>query len=397
MFVDENNGTIKNTIFRGTDSMVAHTNNGTIENCTSGATVKSYYHYYSYNTSHNNYDYYYAGFVGYNYGTIEQCIYRGCVTASTFTSDMSVYDYYAAGFVGWNYGTIEHCYSNATVTGGYGIGFAYSNGSDGTIINCYSKASLSNSRKKYGFGYSNSGKVTDCYYDKDRAGTSSTNKGTPKATLAMKMSSTYTGWDFENVWDIDADINDGYPHLRMENNKPSVVESITFNKQNIYLAPGMEQQLNAKLFPEDTGHKRTWTSSGDAVATVSQTGVVRGVSTGDAEITLTIGECSGSCTVHVVDDLISVNGMSLDRSSLALDKGGEYTLTAALDPANATDKGVSWSSSDPAVASVDAEGKVTAVADGTAVITAVTNDGDFKAECSVSVRTPVKDIKISKT
>lgn len=398
-FVDENNGTIKNTNFLDGKSWVASKNNGTIENCTAEANVSEYYGYDKTYVKYNNsfsyyaYDYYYAGFVAYNYGTVRNCAFRGSVKGSA-----SPEDYYVSGFIGHNYGTIENCYADATVSGEYVYGFINSNRTDSVIINSYSRSTLSSgSSDKCGFCSTNSGTITNCYYDKDAAGTASTTHGTPKATLAMKMQNTYTDWDFDSVWAIDENVNDGYPYLRMENNEPSGVKDIIFSKQYIYVRPGDEKQLYAELLPEDTGHKKVWTSSDDKIATVSPTGVVTGVKAGDAEITLTVGECSKSCMVHVVDDLISVNGMSLDRSSLALDKGGEYTLTAALDPANATDKGVSWSSSDPAVASVDAEGKVTAVADGTAVITAVTNDGDFKAECSVSVRTPVKDIKISKT
>lgn len=66
-------------------------------------------------------------------------------------------------------------------------------------------------------------------------------------------------------------------------------------------------------------------------------------------------------------------------------------LTAAAEPDNATDKTVTWTSSDPAVATVDANGKVTAVAAGSATITATTADGGFTDTCEVTVTVSCAD------
>lgn len=80
-----------------------------------------------------------------------------------------------------------------------------------------------------------------------------------------------------------------------------------------------------------------------------------------------------------------VRGVSLDRSALTLIEGGTAQLTATVEPIDATNKKVTWSSSAPGVATVDASGNVTAVAEGTATITATTDDGGKTATCTVTV------------
>lgn len=80
-----------------------------------------------------------------------------------------------------------------------------------------------------------------------------------------------------------------------------------------------------------------------------------------------------------------VRGVSLDRSALTLIEGGTAQLTAKVEPIDATNKKVTWSSSASDVATVDASGNVTAVAEGTATITATTDDGGKTATCTVTV------------
>ena len=94
---------------------------------------------------------------------------------------------------------------------------------------------------------------------------------------------------------------------------------------------------------------------------------------------------------------ISVTGVSLDQNTLTLAEDGTAQLTATVEPANATNKDVTWSSDDEAVATVDADGKVTAVGAGTATITVTAADGNKTATCAVTVKhgnmilTPQKD------
>ena len=88
------------------------------------------------------------------------------------------------------------------------------------------------------------------------------------------------------------------------------------------------------------------------------------------------------------DKVVSVTGVSLNESSITLDVGGSKTLAATVTPEDATNKKVCWSSDNEAVATVSEDGVVTAVAGGTAVITATTHDGLFTASCTVTVNAP---------
>lgn len=82
---------------------------------------------------------------------------------------------------------------------------------------------------------------------------------------------------------------------------------------------------------------------------------------------------------------IYLKDFTLDRSELSLDRGGEYTFSVTYTPGNATTRQLIWKSSDPTVASVDSKGKVKALWQGTAVITAQTNDGKLIRQCVVTV------------
>ena len=95
-------------------------------------------------------------------------------------------------------------------------------------------------------------------------------------------------------------------------------------------------------------------------------------------------------TITVYDGtyVIPVTGVSLDESSITLDVGGSQTLTATVTPEDATNKKVCWTSDNETVATVSEDGVVTAVAGGTAVITATTHDGLFTATCTVTVNAP---------
>ena len=85
------------------------------------------------------------------------------------------------------------------------------------------------------------------------------------------------------------------------------------------------------------------------------------------------------------DDDVSVTGVSLDKTSAELEVGGTLKLTATVEPANATNQNVSWSSSNVEVATIE-NGTVTAKAAGTAVITVKTADGGKEAKCTVTVK-----------
>lgn len=150
--------------------------------------------------------------------------------------------------------------------------------------------------------------------------------------------------------------------------------SISLDKTSLSLEKGSSETLTATVGPADCTDKTVvWSSDKPAVATVDATGKVTAVGAGSAVITAKT--TNGKTATANVTVSVSPAAISLDKASMTLEKGSSFNLTATVSPADCTDKTVTWSSDKPAVASVDATGKVTAVAAGAAVITATTSNG----------------------
>ena len=136
----------------------------------------------------------------------------------------------------------------------------------------------------------------------------------------------------------------------------------------------------------------TYTSSDEAVATVDASGVVTGVSAGTAIITATPAPSTGlaavtaTVTVKSAEGAVGVTDVVINETNVSVKVGGSTTLTATVNPENATVKGVFWTSDNTAVAIVDpATGVVTGVSAGTANIVVVTEDGGKTASVVVTV------------
>ena len=156
----------------------------------------------------------------------------------------------------------------------------------------------------------------------------------------------------------------------------------------------MEQSftLTAVIVPENAENKTlTYVSSDPAVAAVTEEGLVTGIKPGKTVITATAANgVKGECAVTVAEE----TWVYLSSSEMTLVVGEEKTLTATVTPENAPDKTVTWTSSDPEVATVE-DGKVTGIKEGKAVITASANGKS--AECKVTVEPDVVDFDITIT
>ena len=166
------------------------------------------------------------------------------------------------------------------------------------------------------------------------------------------------------------------------------ITEVLLNKDAETLTEGDTITLSAEVLPYDTTYSKnvSWSSSNEAVATVSADGTVTAKSAGTAIITATSENgMTASCTITVEKKLIPITEVCLDKSSATLTEGDTATITATVLPENTTySKDVSWSSSNSAVATVDANGTVTAKSAGTAVITATSENGKT-ASCTVTV------------
>ncbi len=133
------------------------------------------------------------------------------------------------------------------------------------------------------------------------------------------------------------------------------------------------------------GSAISWASSDNAVATVDASGNVTGVAAGNATITATSGAVSATCTVTVTAPVQTV-AVSLDKTSGEVEVGKTVSLVATVTGHD--NKAVTWSSSDNAIATVDANGVVTGVKAGTATITVTSQADNTKtATCSITVKT----------
>ena len=110
----------------------------------------------------------------------------------------------------------------------------------------------------------------------------------------------------------------------------------------------------------------------------------------EGKVTITVtteeGSKTATCQVTVKKKVIPVTSISLDKTALTLTEEETYQLTATIEPADATNQNVTWTSDDTAVATVSADGLVTAVQAGTATITVTTEDGGKTATCRVTVK-----------
>ena len=145
---------------------------------------------------------------------------------------------------------------------------------------------------------------------------------------------------------------------------------------------------------EATGNNIKWSSSGmpDGLTLNENTGTISGTPTKEETFNFTVtatnsaGNASKEYTLNIKSATVPVTGVTLDQESLTLQEKGSVTLTATVKPDNATNKTVTWESSDTNIATVSEDGKVTAISAGNTTITATAADGsEVSATCFVTV------------
>jgi|GEM_PF-607886 len=180
------------------------------------------------------------------------------------------------------------------------------------------------------------------------------------------------------------------------------VASIAVTPETASVGAGLTRQLNALVLPLDaTNPAIVWSSSDEDVATVSDTGLVTvsadATSGQTATITATSVENAGISDTCGVTVVVAVTGVALNKPSTTIAVGAAEQLSATVAPAGATDKSLTWETSDSSIASVSTSGLVSGVAPGNATITARTVDGGFSATCAVTVPVPVTGVSLNIT
>lgn len=178
---------------------------------------------------------------------------------------------------------------------------------------------------------------------------------------------------------------------------PVAVSGVALNKKVATVNVGKKVTVKATVTPANADNKTlVWTSSNTKIATVSN-GVVKGVKAGRVIITAKTTDgsnVSATCTVTVKQP---VTRISLSKKA-TMYTGKKLTLKAKVNPANASNKALTWKSSNTKIAKVASNGVVTGVKAGTVKITATAKDGSRKsATCTVTVRQSVSKITLSKT
>lgn len=160
------------------------------------------------------------------------------------------------------------------------------------------------------------------------------------------------------------------------------VSSVSLNTATIEMVEGETFSLVATVLPKDAEYDKViWASSNASVARVNS-GTVTAIKEGITTITASAGGKSATCSVKVSTRVVAVTSITLDKTSLSMKVGETETITATVNPDNATDKTVTWGSSDVSVATV-ADGIVTAKSPGTVTVTA--KSGIYTTDCDVTV------------
>ena len=162
--------------------------------------------------------------------------------------------------------------------------------------------------------------------------------------------------------------------------------SVSLNRLSCTIYTGRTKTLIATVEPENATDKSlTWSSSNKKVATVDSKGVVKAVGKGTATITCMTRDTGKRTVCEVTVKNVKVQSIALNRQTAALTVKQKIQLSCLFTPADTTVKEVTWTSSNPKIAKVDAKGKVTAVAPGKATITCKTQYRNKTATCVVTV------------
>ena len=175
------------------------------------------------------------------------------------------------------------------------------------------------------------------------------------------------------------------------------VTSVKINTTAKTIEAGKSFQLAAWPQPANATNKAVaWFSSNTAVATVSSTGLVKGIKNGTANITVKTADGGKTATCRITVG-IPVTGVKINTTSRTVEARKTFQMAAWPQPSNASNKAVTWTSSNTSVASVNSSGLVTGIKNGTTTITVKTVDGGYTKTCVMTVGIPVTSVNINTT
>ena len=253
--------------------------------------------------------------------------------------------------------------------------------------------SCDNGKKEYNVTFDTNGGtlIADVVVEEENA--------VSKPSEPTKEGYEFVGWYYnDELYDFSKPVT-GNITLEARWAELANASGVMLDQTTVKLSPGGTTTLVATVTPETAKDKSlTWESSNPEIVTVDANGNITAIKEGSATVTVktTDGGFTAEAKVTVSKDVVAVTGVTLNKTSLNLGPTESSTLTVTIKPSSASNKGITWSSSNEAVATVDANGKVIAKKDGTAVITVTTKDGSYTATCNVTVKTiKVTGIRVS--
>ena len=175
------------------------------------------------------------------------------------------------------------------------------------------------------------------------------------------------------------------------------VQSVVINEKNIVLLVGADDvaaqcQLTYSVKPENAYYQSgVWTSSDENVVVVDSDGKIKGISSGKATITFTSDDPEGKKKAQVnIKVNQAISAIALDESTFDIPVGKSYQIKTSIEPNNATNKKIEWSTSNEMIVKVNANGQIRGISPGTAKVTASASDGSgVSISCQVTVYTPL--------
>jgi uncharacterized protein YjdB len=169
--------------------------------------------------------------------------------------------------------------------------------------------------------------------------------------------------------------NLNYPAINAIEIGLNPLTSVAVNPSTAFVGVGDTTRLAATVSPANATNQRvTWTSSNTSIVSVDAAGLLKGISPGSAVITATTNESGKTASSTVTAANIAVTGVTIPATG-AVGVNNSITLAATVQPANATNKAITWSSSDAGIVSVNQNGVLTGVSPGNATITVTTQNG----------------------
>lgn len=328
--------------------------------------------------------------VGYSYySKIERCYVTGDIHVAYGTTS-----YYncIGGIIGQNtYVSTSNSYNACNITSGGGQNYSSGIGCRENDT-CYNigKIVCTGEKNTYPMGNSPYGCDNNNCYTLSGAANTEQSGCTVLFPTQLKDKRTLVGFDFDNVWEIDPYCD--YPYPQLKGNRQIRIVSV-----DIVDEPARTEYEQGDSLDLSGGTVRI-TYEDETTATIPITeDMVSGYDMnviGEQEVT--VSYCGVGTTYPITVKEVPLRGISLNQSKVSLGRNKSLQLSVNYTPANASDKTVEWTSSNPSIAKVDNNGLVTAKNKGTATITATSANG-LVAQCQIEVLIPCAAITLNKT